>query len=171
MAQNHIHIVKMGGTIEFIDPAYDNINKEMMKLDTSVEHYLSNLVKPHFTYEVEVVCEKDSRTITQEDLDRLWLAVKSSNKENILVTHGTFTMPNTAKFLEKSLSQGGVRKKIILTGSMVPIAGFATSDAAFNLGYSIASFDNVELGVYISMNGGIFKPDEVKKNPALLRFE
>ena len=65
MAQNHILFIKMGGTIEFIDPSYDNINKDIMKIDSSVDNYLKNLIKPHFTFKIETVCEKDSRDITQ----------------------------------------------------------------------------------------------------------
>ena len=167
MTINHIHIIKMGGTIEFKDSGYENINQQMMKLDTSVEKYLENMVKPHFTYSIESVCDKDSREITPEDLNKLAVTIKSSPHENILVTHGTFTMKQTAQFLDGKK----LKKKIILTGSMVPIAGFTVSDAAFNLGYSIASFGYIRQGVYICMNGGIFKSDEVEKNTELLRFE
>lgn len=142
-----------------------------MKLDASVDHYLNNLVKPHFTYDIQTVCEKDSRAITPEDLEKLWLIVKSLDGENILITHGTFTMKNTAKFLEDSMQKEKISKKLILTGAMIPIVGFSTSDAAFNLGYSIASFNSVEPGVYLCMNGGIFKADDVDKNTELLRFE
>lgn len=167
MVRNHIHIIRTGGTIEFKDPGYENINNQMMKLDTSIESYLKNMVKPHFTYSFETVFEKDSREITPEDLEKLAKTIENSPHENILVTHGTFTMKDTAKFLDDKK----FNKKIILTGSMVPIMGFSVSDAAFNLGYSIASFSYVNNGVYICMNGGIFGSDEVAKNTELLRFE
>lgn len=171
MQEDKIYIIKMGGTIEFIDSAYDKINKDLMKLDSSIDSYIKNLVKPHFQYKIEVVCEKDSREITNEDLDKLSEVVKSSDCENILITHGTFTMKNTAKFLEEFVSKEGLKKKIILTGAMVPIVGFSISDAAFNLGYSLASLKAINNGVFICMNGGIFKPDEVEKNGNLFRFE
>lgn len=170
MTKKHIHIIKMGGTIEFRDPAYEKIN-DLMKLDVSVEGYLNNLIKPHFTYDIKVVCEKDSRDITKEDLNNLWSVIKSSKKENILITHGTFTMKDTAKFLENLLTKENEKRKIIITGAMVPIVGFSISDAGFNLGFSISSFSVVEQGVYLCMNGGIFKADEVEKNTKLLRFE
>ena len=51
MTINHIHIIKMGGTIEFRDPAYEKIN-DLMKLDVSIDGYLKNLVKPHFSFDV-----------------------------------------------------------------------------------------------------------------------
>lgn len=170
MLINNIHIIKMGGTIEFRDPAYEKIN-DLMKLDVSIDGYLKNLVKPHFTFDIKVVCEKDSREITEEDLNNLWTEIKSSKKENILITHGTFTMKNTAKFLENLMEKESVNKKIIITGAMVPIVGFSISDAGFNLGYSLGSFVGLQDGVYLCMNGGIFKADEVEKNTDLLRFE
>lgn len=167
MTTNHIHIIKMGGTIEFKDPGYEIINQQMMKLDSSVESYLKNMVKPHFTFSVESVCDKDSREINSEDLTKLAKVIENTLHENILVTHGTYTMERTAEFLDKK----AYKKKIILTGSMVPVVGFSISDAAFNLGYSIASFGQINNGVYICMNGGIFKSNEVSKNTELLRFE
>ena len=168
MKKTHVHIIKMGGTIEFIDPAYDDFNKKLFKLDVTIDSYLHNLIQPHFNFSSEPIAEKDSREITDTDREKLVKAILSSPHQNILILHGTFTMQLTAKFIEK---QNISNKKIILTGSMVPIIGFVASDAGFNLGYAIASFQNIEPGVYLSMNGGIFKPDEVEKNVELLRFE
>lgn len=168
MERVHIHIIKMGGTIEFNDPAYDVFNKKLFKLDSTIDSYLRNLIQPHFTFSTEPITEKDSRDITSEDREKLLKAIQSSPHENILITHGTFTMSDTAQFLDDKNLSG---KKIILTGSMVPIMGFAASDAGFNLGFAVASFSNIEQGVYLSMNGGIFKSDEVVKNVDLLRFE
>jgi L-asparaginase len=167
MVKIHVHIIKTGGTIEFIDPAYDSFNRKLLKLDATIDSYLHNLIQPHFNFSSETIAEKDSRDITDEDRQKLVSAIKSSPHENILITHGTFTMQQTAQFLDKL----NLNKKIIMTGSMVPIIGFAASDAGFNLGFAIASFPNINPGVYLSMNGGIFMSDEVKKNVELLRFE
>ena len=158
----------MGGTIEFIDQAYDKINKEMMKLDSSVDSYLENVIKPHFEFKIKGVCDKDSRDISSEDRKSLLKEIQETESENILITHGTFTMVETAKYLDENYKGN---KKIILTGSMVPVVGFSSSDGLFNLGYSIASFKSIAAGVYIAMNGGLFKYNEVEKNTELLRFE
>jgi L-asparaginase len=168
MVKQHIHIIKMGGTIEFIDPAYDAMNKKLMQLDTTIESYLHNVIQPHFDFSTETVTMKDSRDINEEDRAKLTQAIRSTSHTNIIVTHGTFTMKLTAQFLEE---QGLADKKVILTGSMIPITGFTTSDAGFNLGFVIASFASVDNGVYLSMNGGIFGADEVSKNEELFRFE
>lgn len=139
-----------------------------MKLDSSIESYLHNLIKPHFNFSTESVVEKDSRNITQEDREKLAKVIRVTTHKNIIVTHGTFTMRDTAQFLEgQSLDD----KKIIITGSMIPLTGFSSSDAGFNLGYVIASFNSIDPGVYLSMNGGIFTSSEVEKNIELFRFE
>lgn len=168
MLRQHIHILKMGGTIEFIDPAYDEINKKLLKLDSRIESYLQSIIKPHFNFSTENIVEKDSREINQEDREKLAKVINLTSHQNIIITHGTFTMRETVQFLEKQTFDN---KKIIITGSMIPITGFSTSDAGFNLGYSIASFGSIKPGVYLSMNGGIFTSIEVEKNVDLFRFE
>ncbi len=168
MVKTHIHIIKMGGTIEFIDPAYDAMNKKLMHLDTTIESYLQNLIQPHFSFSVETISAKDSRDINENDRNKLVKAVQSTPHTNIVITHGTFTMKQTTGFLEK---HGVTGKKVILTGSMIPITGFTASDAGFNLGFAIASFASIEPGVYLSMNGGLFTASDVDKNEELLRFE
>ena len=160
----------MGGTIEFKDPAYEKVN-DLMKLDVTIDSYLENLVNPHFSYDIETICEKDSRDINAEDLAKLRNTILNTKEDSILITHGTFTMKDTGKFLERMLVEEKLNKKIILTGAMIPIIGFSISDAGFNLGFSISAFLSVNLGVYICMNGGVFKPGEVDKNTELLRFE
>lgn len=168
MTRSHVHILKMGGTIEFIDPSYDAINKKLMKLDSSIESYLKNLIQPHFNFSTESIVEKDSRDINTTDREKLAKVVNSTPHQNIIITHGTFTMRETAQFLEQKQFAD---KKIILTGSMVPLTGFTVSDAGFNLGFVIASFESIKPGVYLSMNGGIFTSSEVEKNVELFRFE
>lgn len=169
----HIHFIKMGGTIEFIDPSYDAINKKLMRLDATVDSYLKNLIQPHFTFSSKSVVAKDSREITEKDREKLADVINGCSYENIVVTHGTFTMVKTANYLEQHFDgrHGLGSRKIILTGSMIPIAGFGMSDAGFNLGFSIASFASIKPGVYICMNGLIFRASEAKKNLNLLRFE
>jgi len=168
--QKSIQILKMGGTIEFNDPSYEKLN-DLMQLDVTIDAYLKNLVNPHFVYDIKTICQKDSRDINEQDLEKLKESVIAAPQDNILITHGTFTMKDTGKFLEDLLAEKKLDKKIIITGAMIPIIGFSISDAGFNLGFSISAFDSVNPGVYICMNGGVFKPQEVEKNMQLLRFE
>jgi L-asparaginase len=168
--RNSVHFIKAGGTIEFIDPSYDAMNDNMFKLDSTIDDYIKNIIKPHFQYSIESIAEKDSRDITDEDRQKIVNAIDSSPDENIIVTQGTFTMKQTAQYIEQHMKSG--KKKVILTGSMIPVKGFVVSDAGFNLGFSVASlWGGAEPGVYICMNGGLFKPNEVDKNVDAFRFE
>ena len=109
MHKQHIHILKMGGTIEFIDPAYDAINRRLLKLDPTIDSYLRNVIQPHFAFSAEIVAAKDSRAITDGDRARLARAVRATPHTNILVTHGTFTMKQTAQFVSSKKCRGSPR--------------------------------------------------------------
>ena len=54
---------------------------------------------------------------------------------------------------------------------MLPLKGFAPSDAPFNLGFGIASAFLASPGVYLAMNGELFSAREVVKNVDAGRFE
>ncbi len=168
MTKFQVHIIKMGGTIEFFDPSYDELIKKLIGIDTSLENYFNRILKPHFEYDIDTVAQKDSRELTKGDRERLVDLIGKSEEDDILITHGTFTMVETAKYIEDKISDS---KKVILTGSMIPLTGFSTSDAGFNLGFAIGTFPLLKPGVYICMNGGVFTSDDVQKNPQLFRFE
>jgi L-asparaginase len=70
-------------------------------------------------------------------------------------------MPDTAKFLKAHLKRND--QTIVFTGSMIPLLGFAPSDASFNLGFAISQVNELPNGIYVCMNGAIFSPDEVVK--------
>lgn len=109
--------------------------------------------------------KKDSLEMTARDRRRITDAVRKTPARHILITHGTDTMVQTAKALEK------IRHKVIvLTGAMQP-ARFKTSDAPFNIGFAVAAVQILPPGVYIAMNGRIFRPDQCRKNRAQGRFE
>ena len=61
-------------------------------------------------------------------------------------------------------------KVMVLVGSMQP-AKLRLTDAFFNIGYAIAAVQLLPNGVYIAMNGRIFKPDKSRKNVEQNRFE
>ncbi len=108
------------------------------------------------------VCMKDSRAITDEDRKNVLKVIEQSQADKIIITHGTYTMPDTARFLKENLKRRD--QVIVLTGSMVPIKGFDFSDGPFNLGYAFAQVQKLPAGVYVCMNARSFTPDEVAKN-------
>lgn len=112
-------------------------------------------------FEFTEVCMKDSRELTKKDLRNVLVAVEKSKAQKILITHGTYTMPDTARYLTKNLKRDD--QTVVITGSMIPLEGFSPSDAGFNLGYSLAQVKTLLPGVYVCMNGRVFDPDEVIK--------
>jgi L-asparaginase len=153
-----IHFILTGGTI---DSQYDGSK------DTAVPAEKSNI--PQFLKTIKLsqkiifseICMKDSRELNLKDRENILKAIKKSKSSKIIITHGTYTMPDTARYLEANLENNN--KTIILTGSMIPLIGFTPSDAPFNLGYALAKIETLKKGIYVCMNGNIFKPSEVLK--------
>lgn len=114
------------------------------------------------------ICMKDSRNLTQHDLKRICATVQKSPYKQIIITHGTYTMPDTGRYLKSNLKRKD--QKIILTGSLSPLKGFDLTDASFNLGYAIAKVQNVDNGIYLAINGTLFTPEEVAKDISEGRF-
>lgn len=154
-----VHFIITGGTI---DSRWDG------KQDTAVpnkETYLPEFfegmdlyVETNFTE----ICLKDSRNLTQADVQRVLEEIEKSESTHIIITHGTYTMPDTARYIKANLKRND--QSIVLTGSMTPLKGFEPSDASFNLGYAVAKVQSLEPGIYICMNGETFTPDEVAKS-------
>ena len=82
--------------------------------------------------------------------------IGGSNK--IVITHGTDTMTETAKLLSENIKN----KTIVFTGAMIPYK-FGASDGLFNLGSALTAAQILNKGIYIAINGNVFKWDEVKK--------
>lgn len=157
MKNDQIHFIMTGGTI---DSYYDGTKDTVVPNKKSVlPGYIRNL-KVYDNFHFTQVCMKDSRDLTMKDMERILSAVNKSHSKRIIITHGTYTMPDTARYLKQHLKRND--KTIILTGSMLPLT-FSNSDAPFNLGYAIAKLDELGGGIYVCMNGRIFDPAEVKK--------
>ena len=157
-----IHIITTGGTIEGLD----YVDKEgITKSNIAVNDFLES-ANVDFKYTIESVFKKDSRAITDNDRKLLVRKIKKSNATKILITHGTFTMEDTAKYIGKC----NLNKTIVLVGSFI-LGSSADTDAPFNLGYAISSLQLLKPDVYIAMNGQIFLWNNVSKNLETNKFE
>ena len=116
-------------------------------------------------YEVESLLKKDSLEITDEDRQAIFHKIEADPHRQIILTHGTDTMVETAMLLR---AVGG--KVIVLTGAMQPTA-FKQTDAAFNVGCAIIAVQTLPDGIYVVMNGRVFDPRRARKNLELDRFE
>ncbi len=166
MSEEHVqkHQVKIFCTGGTIDKVYFDALSDYQIGNPVVENILNEgLAK--FSFAVDSILKKDSLEITDEDREQIFQHVAAESCENILITHGTDTMINTAQRLEEIKD-----KTIVLTGAMQP-ARFRNTDAIFNIGYAIAAAQHLPHGVYLAMNGQIFTPDSVQKNRAAAQFE
>lgn len=150
-----------GGTI---DKVYFDARSEYQVGEPQVLEILkdSNVA---FEYEVKSILQKDSLEMTDEDRHAIRSIIENEPCEKIVITHGTDTMVDTAKFL-----LGIPNKTIVFTGAMEPARSRYT-DATFNVGCAIGAVQTLSHGVYIAMNGRVHHADRVRKNYELRQFE
>jgi len=174
LAKPEILLCVMGGTIDSVLTIEGEVD---VSLRSSVRQFLMNAIRPYFNIVERCVALKDSRKITQRDRMRLFRTIKSHRPSNksarrlALVTHGTFTMPDTAEFLRAR--QVDIQDwTIVHVGSFWPLNlpqidhdnKIEGSDAPFNLGFAVAALLYEKPGIYIAMNGRVFPAGSVKKD-------
>lgn len=153
-----VTILTTGGTF---DKVY-SLAGELEIGEPSVQELL-DYVLTDTAFEVRSVLKLDSLDMVDADRDRLVAALDQVENDRVLITHGTDTMPETARYLQEHAQLG--QKVVVLTGAMQP-ASMRKSDASFNLGAAVAALNLLDPGVYISMSGRIFSASEVKKDRA-----
>jgi len=157
-SESSLHFIITGGTI---DSHYDPDKCTVIPgRDSVIPEYLKNVVglsssKITFTE----ICMKDSRDLTQKDIGKIKTIIETSSSNRFLITHGTYTLSSTAKFLEMNLDRKDVT--VVLTGAMIPLTGFCPSDAGFNLGFALANVFGLPPGVFVCIFGEKWLPDQV----------
>ena len=158
MSEETIHFIITGGTI---DSFYEGTKDTVIPNEKSIIPRFVKSLKLYDPIEFTEVCMKDSRDLVKTDLKNILNVVEKSPHKKIIITHGTYTMSDTARFLKANLKRKD--QTIIITGSMIPLSGFSPSDGPFSIGYSIAKVQDLEPGIYICMNGRVFSSEEVMK--------
>ena len=154
-------IITTGGTI---DKIYFDDKSDYQIGEPQISQILSG-IGVAFDFNVDALMRKDSLHIEDADRKQIHDAIVSYDCEHVIVTHGTDTMVETANALA-----GIEGRTIVLVGSLNP-ARFRDSDAVFNIGCAVGAVQSLPHGVYIAMNGKVWKPDEVRKNRGANRFE
>lgn len=116
-------------------------------------------------YTVNELMQKDSLELTEADRAEIRKAAEGAWTDQVLITHGTDTMVDTAQALE-----GIDGKTIVLTGALKP-ARFRDTDAQFNVAAAFVAAQILPAGVWIVMNGRVFDSRHVRKNREANRFE
>ncbi len=154
-----VHIFCVGGTIDKIyfdakskyEVGSPAIAKMLAQLDVKMDIKITSLMA------------KDSLEMTDDDRAVIAEAVVNCPEEKIIITHGTDTMPETARAIVNHEDKGRKGKTVVLTGALAP-AIFKDSDAMFNVGGALAAVQAKDDGVYIVMNGEVFDAINVRKD-------
>jgi len=157
-----ILILVTGGTF---DKEYDEIKEQLNFKETHVPQMLIR-GRCRLDIKLSIPMLIDSLKMTETDRKKILEICKKSKEDKILITHGTSTIAETAKFLAKSIKN----KTVVLTGAMSPYA-FGSSDGLFNLGCALAFVQTLPHGIYVAMNGRYFNHDNVRKNTSTGFFE
>ena len=151
-----ITLIQTGGTIdkdypksikgwafEIGDPAFLRI---IEKLPKSID------------WEIIPLLKKDSTEITDDDRNEIFETCQASSNTQIIITHGTDTLLETASSLAPIEN-----KTIVLTGAMQP-ERFSNSDADLNFGMALAGVQTLSPGVYIAIQGIIAPFERLSRN-------
>lgn len=92
-------------------------------------------------------CKKDSQDIDDSDRNELLSFIQKIPEGRIIITHGTDSMIETARWLDHR-----TRRPLVITGSYIPYS-CKDSDADFNVGMAMAATEFIREGTYIVMNG------------------
>lgn len=157
-----IRILITGGTF---DKEYNELTGELFFKDTHLPEMLK-LGRCRVSVDIRTLMMIDSLDMTEQDRILIADHCLKADENRIIITHGTDTMADTARFLGGRIQD----KTVVLTGAMIPYK-FGSSDGLFNLGSSLAFVQSLPKGVYVAMNGRIFHWDNVRKNKQTGEFE
>ncbi|HSJ24936.1 MAG TPA: asparaginase domain-containing protein [Longimicrobiales bacterium] len=162
-----VRILVTGGTF---DKEYDELRGALNFRNTHVPEMLRR-GRCRLDVAVETLMMIDSLDMTDADRRLLVERCVACPESQVVITHGTDTMVETARVLAAAMGQGTLGgKTVVLTGAMIPYA-FGSSDGLFNLGSALSFVQSLPHGVYVAMNGRCFNWDNVRKNRETGMFE
>jgi L-asparaginase len=157
-----IRILITGGTF---DKEYNELTGELFFKDTHLPEMLK-LGRCRVNVDIRTLMMIDSLDMTEQDRALIADHCIKAEEKKIIITHGTDTMADTARFLADRIKD----KTIVITGAMIPYK-FGSSDGLFNLGSAMAFVQSLPHGVYVAMNGRFFPWNNVRKNRKTGEFE
>ena len=150
-----IQIFITGGTF---DKEYNEMTGKLYFKNTHLYEMLS-MGRSKLDVKIDTLMMMDSLEMTNKDRKVIVNSCNKCDMDQIIITHGTDTMVNTAKYV----ADQNLDKTIVFTGAMIPI-DFGSSDGLFNLGSAMGFVQSLSSGVYIAMNGRYFEYDKVQTN-------
>lgn len=159
-----LRILITGGTI---DKVHDPRSEGLAFSPDGATHIpeMLQIGRCHFPV-TQVVMLKDSLYFDDADRDAISHAALEAPENALVITHGTGTMGDTARFLSDHVPG----KTVVLTGAMRPFSLYA-SDGEFNLGGAVVAAQLLDPGIWGVMNGRVFPAHSLDKNTELGRFD
>ena len=133
-----------------------SINGWGFEIGNAAVHQILSNKSLSINYRAISACKKDSTKLNENDRNNILNICQKSKEDQIIITHGTDTILDTAKFL--SIIED---KTIVLTGSFYCIKN---SDAEFNIGMAILAVQTLNKGIYVSLNGIIASHHELQRD-------
>ncbi|HUP26667.1 MAG TPA: asparaginase domain-containing protein [Candidatus Limnocylindrales bacterium] len=135
-----------GGTVDMIwSPERDGVTTVSYSASANLFGFLAaELGFPLINS--QVLMQKDSREIDDQDLDRIVNHVAESGAKRTIVTSGTYAMDGIGKEIAShpNLVTNTQRRAIAMVSSIIPLTGFEQSDGGFNLGMATAVLQHVD---------------------------
>ncbi len=157
-----IRILVTGGTF---DKEYNERSGQLFFKDTHIAEML-RLGRSRVEVAIRTIMMIDSLEMTDADRALIVQNCLHSAENQIVITHGTDTMTETAVAVAAAIRD----KTVVLTGAMIPYA-FGSSDGLFNLGSALSFVQVLPPAVYIAMNGKCFLWNCCRKNRERGEFE
>ncbi len=157
-----IRIIVTGGTF---DKEYNERTGELFFKDSHLTEMLKR-GRSRVPVTIRTVMMVDSLEMSEADRAVIVQNCLQAPEDQLVVTHGTDTMTDTAAAIAREVTG----KTVVLTGAMIPWA-FGSSDGLFNLGSALSFVQVLPPGVYVAMNGKFFPWDSVRKNRERGEFE
>ncbi len=157
-----VRIFVTGGTF---DKEYNELTGQLYFKDSHLPEMLE-LGRCLVPVDIRTLMMIDSLEMTDIDRELIARHCMEADEDQIIITHGTDTMADTARILAEKVRN----KTVVLTGAMIPYK-FGSSDGLFNLGSALAFVQSLKPGVYVAMNGRCFNSFNVRKNRQTGEFE
>ena len=178
MQKTPITHILTGGTIGGCVPEYPEVGRlvGIFNDSSNIDKFLTQSLQTVADFSVVELCKKDSREISDQDRENIAKIISEGFKNRVrhfLITHGTYTMPETGIYLLEHLTEEVLSQcSVVITGSMYPL-NFIGSDALLNIGASLSSLLNASspLGVKVCMHGKNWDPRKIRKDAENLIFQ
>lgn len=158
MTYHHVTLITTGGTIDKKYPPDKGSYAFVFGAEPAAKAILDRA--RFFVGDIVQISPKDSQDMTDTDRQRIADACAAALPGSIVITHGTDTMIETAAVI----AEHDFPHVIVLVGAAQP-EGMKNTDADFNVGFAFGAAQSLSRpGVYIAMNGDIFRHDNVVKD-------